>query len=193
VNGGPKVPTVLAYTDFTGTNGQSLTAVPLSTGQTWTINAGSWTILGNQATHTNTKLANAWISAGTTSAAVQVNLTFGATSRRAGVTLLGDSTSYLYAVVDNNNGGQVQLYKHAGTTDTLLASVINFGQPASGVLRVEAFTNTINVYFSGTLLFSYTLTPAEVTQFKSATHVRYGIIADQDPQTTFDAFTVEGP
>jgi hypothetical protein len=191
--GSPSVPTPLAYTDFTGTDGQSITAVPLSTGQTWTINAGNWTIQGNEATHNNTPMANAWVPVGTTSAAVQATLSFPATARRAGVTLLGDATSYLYAVVDNGNGGQVLLYKRVGTTSTLLGSKIGVGLPATAVLRVEAFTNTINVYFAGTLVITYTLTPAEVTQFKAATHVRYGIIADSDPQTNFSDFLVEGP
>jgi hypothetical protein len=193
LTGTPPVPTVYAATDFTGTDGQSITAVPLATGQTWTINAGNWTIQGNEATHNNTPMASAWVSAGTTSAAVQVTLDFPATARRGGVTLLGDATSFLYAVVDNGNGGQVLLYKRVGTTSTLLGSLIGIGLPSTGVLRVEAFTNTINVYFAGTLVISYTLTPAEVTQFKAATHTRFGIIADSDPQTAFNDFMVTGP
>jgi hypothetical protein len=191
--GSPTVPTVYAATDFTGTDGQSITAVPLATGQTWTINGGNWTIMGNEATHNNTPMANASVSAGTTSAAVQVTLDFPATARRAGVTLLGDATSFLYAVVDNGNGGQVLLYKRVGSTSTLLGSLTGVGLPQTAVLRVEAFTNTINVYFAGTLVISYTLNSAEVTQFKAATHVRFGIIADSDPQTNFNDFIVTGP
>jgi hypothetical protein len=191
--GGPSVPNALAYTDFSGTDGQNITSVPLATGQTWTVGAGNWSVSGNEATHNNTPMANAWVSVGTTSAAVQVNLDFPATARRAGVTLLGDATSFLYAVIDNGNGGQVLLYKRVGTTSTLLGSATNVGLPSTAVLRVEAFTNTINVYFSGTLVISYTLTSAEVTQFKSSTHVRYGIIADSDPQTNFNDFEVDGP
>ncbi len=193
VAGAPTVPTVLAWTDFSGPDGQSLASTPLSTGQSWTINAGNWTLNRNKATHNNTSMANAWVSAGTTSAAVQATLDFGATSRRAGVTLLGDATSYLYAVVDNGNNGQVLLYKRVGGTSTLLGSATNVGLPVTAVLRVEAFTNTIKVYFNGTLVITYTLTAPEVTQFKGATHVRYGIIADSDPQTDFDEFLVEGP
>jgi hypothetical protein len=191
ITGGPVVPNAIAYTDFTGTTGQSITTKPLDTGQNWTIDVGPWTFNGNEAVHTNTTFADAWINAGTTSAAVQVTLDFGATKRRAGVTLLGDATSFLYVVVDNNDG--VDLYKRVSGTDTLLANNANVGTPTSAVLRVEAFTNTIDVYYAGSLVISYPLTAAEISLFKSPTHVRYGIVADRDPQTNFDLFEVDGP
>jgi hypothetical protein len=193
LTGSPTVPTVYAATSFTGTNGQSITAVPLATGQKWTINAGTWTITTNRAAASNTPLANASVSTGTHSAAVQVNLIFTSTSRRAGVTLLDNGTDRLYAVVSQQTGGRVQLYKQVGGASTLLASANSLGTPASAVLRVEAFSTTINVYFAGTLVITDNLTPTEVTQFKAAGNVRYGLMADGDSNTLFDDFLVTGP
>jgi hypothetical protein len=193
VTGGPTVPTVYAATDFTGTSGPSITTVPLPTGQTWTINAGTWTISNNEAAVSNTALANAWVSAGTNSAAVQVNLIFTQTSRRSGVTLLDNGTNRLYAVVSQQTGGRVQLYKQVGGTTTLLAAANGLGTPASAILRVEAFSSTINVYFAGALVITYVLNPTEVGQFEGPTNVRYGLMADGDSNTLFDDFLVTGP
>jgi hypothetical protein len=191
VSGAPTVPTVYAWTNFTAANNTDLNGLALPSGQNWTVHIGTWRINANQAATTaSTALSNASVSVGTTSAAVQANLTFGATARRAGLTFLDDGTNGMYVVVSNQNGGQIQMYKYQGGA-TLLATATGIGTPASATLRVEAFTNTINVYFGGTLVLTYTLTPAEATLFKGAAHVRFGIIADSDTNTTFDDYRVE--
>jgi hypothetical protein len=187
----PTAPTVYAWTAFTAANNTDLNGLALPSGQTWTVHIGTWRINTNQAATTvSTALSNASVAVGTVNAAVQITMIFGATARRAGVTFLDDGTNGMYVVYSNQNGGQLQMYKYQGGA-TLLATTTNVGTPASATLRVETFTNTINVYFAGTLVMTYTLTAAEATLFKAAAHDRFGIIADSDTNTKFDDYRVE--
>ncbi len=189
VPGTSGAPAVLAWTDFTGTTGTTLNGRALNHGGTWAADIGTWTIQANTAAASNTAIANLVVSAGTNSASVLTTLITGATAR-AGVLALDNSANALYALYSKGSGGTIQLYKYT-TGATLLATATGVGTPTSGIIKLDATTSTIKISWNGTVVLSYALTAAEVATFKTATNLRYGIIADSDSVTRFDDFHVD--
>jgi len=179
-------PTVLAWTNFTGTTGTNLNGHALNAGGTWTADLGTWTIQTNTAGASNTALANIDLNVGTQNAAAVATLTIGATAN-SGLVVNDNGTVALYALYSKAAGGTLTLYKYSGGA-TVLGTATGVGTAATGTLKVDSTTTTIKVSWNGTVLISYPLTPAEVTTFHGATNNRFGLIADGDSVTRFDDF-----
>jgi hypothetical protein len=187
-------PPVLRWSDFTGTAGTNLSGSSLVAPQlgTWQAQAGTWTrVAPGRAQSSRTNMAYLTTSANTVAASVEATLTFAGNPRSAGVVLNADATTALFVLVNQRAGGTVQLAS-GPTPLTVLASATGIGTPAVMKIRADATTTTIRVSLNGTVALTYTLTPAQVTAFRSATHAGFGLVADSDATTTFDDFHHDG-
>jgi hypothetical protein len=182
-------PTVLAWSNFTGTTGTNLSGRALNAGGSWIVDIGTWTIQANTAAASNTAIANMGVGVGTQNASVLATLTIGA-SANAGVLANDNGSAALYALYSRTAGGTIRLYKYSGGATTL-ATVTGVGTPTSGTLKLDSTTTTIKVSWNGTQVISYVLTAAEATTFHAAGNNRFGLIADSDSVTRFDDFHVD--
>jgi hypothetical protein len=193
LNAGPGTPNVHRWTSFTASNGTNLNGAALNPSGTWTVDAGTWTVNANRAAVTSTANARIRTDAPGPNAAVETVLTFPIATRRAGVILNGSGANYLAVEWRNPTAttGQIRLRRFAPTASTL--ATVTVPLPATARLRVESFSNTIQVFVDGTLVLSHTLSAANVTLFKSATATRFGLYASSDANTRFDDFHVDIP
>lgn len=190
---GPGTPTVARWTPFTAANGSNLNGAALNPSGTWTIGSGTWTVDTNRAATSATANARIRTTAPSQYAAVETRLTFPGANRRAGVLLNGSGANYLAVEWRNPTAttGQIRIRRFAPTASTLAS--VTVGLPAAATLRVETFTNSINVYADGTLVLSHTLSAANVAIFKTASSTLFGLYASADATTRFDDFHVDTP
>jgi hypothetical protein len=198
-------PAVVAWEAFTGTNGSNLNGTTTDGGgKTWSINptGGAWTVQSNQAksTSANTSLV---IDAGAFSdSAVATVYRNGATTFDAGLTVNRNSggTQFLTAEWTSTSNGSLELWKYNGGTWTLLASVTNLypsgigTAPASIVLKLTTSpTGVLTAYVNGTSTVTATLSAADQTTYKNATHQLFGLYQWTSDGLTFDDFHLDNP
>lgn len=188
--GGTTVPTVVAWTPFTGANGTSLPGQTLNGTGTWASDSGTWTISSNRAGTTSAGLGNLDIHAGTQNATVVVTLIIGASANAGVVALRNNSNVALFATYSLASGGTIQLNKFNGSTSNL-STVTGVGTPSTAEFKLDATTNTIKISFNGTQVMSYALSAGDITALKAAANDRFGIFADNDAVTRFDDFHVD--
>jgi hypothetical protein len=159
---------VYASDSFTGTTGTNLNARALLVGSTWSAIAGTWTI-NSSGQAENVAVSFGRLVTPTSHADIRAIVTdfdSGAGSRASGIVFRSDATAatFLYVYGVNAGGQQFRLAKYAAGASTDLASVtVSFTNPAT--LQVEANGAVVKVYYSGTLLITYTLTTAEQTTY----------------------------
>jgi hypothetical protein len=109
---------------------------------------------------------------------------------RGGVAFNVSGTSGLYATYRRFSGGTVDLTSRSGNTTTSLGSISSVGSFTSATLRVVVGSSTIEVYLNGDLMLTHTLTPAQVSTFKSNTG--WGLATVNNTGTRFDNWKVLG-
>ena len=175
------VPAVVAWENFDGADGTNLNGTTTDGGaKTWAVNpaGGNWTILTNAArsTSANTSLV---IDGGSPNGSAVVTLNRnGATTFDAGLTINRNAagTQFLTAEWTNASNGSLQLWSFNGGW-TNLASVTNLypggigTAPASITLTLTSSSaNVVTAFINGTSVVSTTLSAANITTFKNATH-----------------------
>jgi hypothetical protein len=193
----PSTRVLLAYATFTGVNNTIIsTGTPLDFGGTWTVHAGTWRISGNRA-RTSTITANASMTVNTGNVNVVVfdtlTVTTSATTRKAGLVLhRTGGGAFLYVLYENAGGGTVKLYESNGGITTL-ATGSGVGNIATVALEVHSTaSNQVIVKANGTTYFTYNLTPAQITTYKTgAAGSLQGVISNSDNSTRHDNFRVE--
>ena len=174
-------PAVVAWENFNGADGTNINGTTTDDGaKTWAVNptGGSWTILTNAArsTSANTSLV---IDGGSANGSAVVTLNRnGATTFDAGLTINRNAagTQFLTAEWTSNSSGSVELWSFNGGW-TNLASVTNLypggigTAPASITLTLTSSSaNVVTAFINGTSVVSTTLSAANITTFKNATH-----------------------
>jgi hypothetical protein len=191
VAGSPNAPTVHAADQFNRVNTSSLGRAVV--GGNWTATTGTWTIAANKARTTAATNANTTLnSASIVNGQLEADLTVGSTAE-AGLTFLGDGMSNM-----------ALLYKKApGTSQVRLYSLLEFGALPPGPLPAPVATfdvgstnaaavkvlingNVIDVWWNGTPIITYGLSPAEVAALKDAGSSRIGFWAESDAVSRFD-------
>lgn len=193
-------PSVVAYDNFTGTNGTAIKNTTTDDGGfTWTVNAGTWTVQSNKARDTSVSngflIFNSGLSNGSVEAKISRN---GNNSWDTYVIFNADSTYGTGLLADwwSGNSGSIELYKQTSAGSFIsVAGVTNLYPgtiPASVTLRMESPSSSIiKIYLDGVLQFSYTLTSGEQTAYKNASHHYAGIGAHFDGTSSFDNFHLD--
>ncbi len=194
-------PTVLSWENFDGPDGTNISGTSPDWGPgTWRSIGGVWRIQGNQADSTSVSLGSINIhNPGLLDAATEVTLDrFGSTTFDAGILFNDNDYSVLILRYQSATNGTLALYGWNGGY-SLLASVPNLypagiaTAPATVTVRARASGATVEAFLDGILLFTYTLTPAEQSVYKSAGHDGYGLWTEFDTTTKFDNFHVDTP
>lgn len=194
-------PTVLTWENFDGTNGTNISGTSPDWGPgTWRSIGGTWRIQGNQADSTSVSLGSINVHvAGITDAATEVTVDrFGSTNFDAGILFNDNNYSVLVLRYRSVSNGTLALYSWNGSY-ALLASVTNLypggiaTAPASVTLRVRASGSAVEAFIDGASQFTYTLSAAEQSIFKSSTHTGYGMWTEFDTTSKFDNFHVDTP
>lgn len=179
------VPTVVAWENFNGVDGTNLNGTTTDGGaKTWAVNptGGTWTIQSNAArsTSANTSLV---IDGGSANGSGVVTLVRnGATTFDMGLTINRDAagTQFLTAEWTNASNGSLQLWSF-NSSWTALASVTNLypggiaTAPASITLTLTSSSaNVLTAFINGVSVVNATLSAANITTFKNATHQLVG-------------------
>lgn len=192
-------PSVLAYDNFTGSNGSALlNTITDDGGHTWTASSGTWTVQSNQAQSTSVALGYLMFNGNSANGSVEATINrHGNNSWQTFLIFNADATTADALTVAwwSSNGGGLELYKDVAGTFTRLAGVTGLYPstiPASAVVRLESTSSSIiNLYLDGVLRATYTLTAGEQTTFKNSTHKYVGIGTTNDAISTFDNFHVD--
>ncbi len=194
-------PTVLTWENFDGPNGTNISGTNPDWGPgVWRSLGGTWRIQGNQADSTSSGLGSINVhSPGLVDAAVEITLDrFGSTTFDAGLLFNDNDYSVLILRYQSAGNGTLALYNWNGGY-TLMSSISNLypggiaTAPATVTLRARSNGAQVDSFIDGVLAFSYTLTPAEQTIYKSPTHDGYGMWAEFDTTTKFDDFHIDTP
>ena len=201
---GPGAPAVVAWENFDGVTGTNLNGTTTDGGaKTWSVNpaGGSWTIQTNAAKSTskNTSLV---IDAGAFSdSAVVTVFRNSATTFDAGLTVNRNAagTELLTAEWTSNSNGSLELWKYNGSW-TSLAAVTNLypggiaTAPASITLKfTTSSTNVLTAHINGTSTVTATLSAADVTTYKNATHQLFGLYQRTSNGISWDDFHLDNP
>jgi hypothetical protein len=200
----PGAPVVVAYEAFTGSNGTNLSGTSTDGGgKTWSVNpsGGSWTIQSNTARSTSASTSLV-IDAGANSDSVVATVyRNGATTFDAGLTVNRNSTGSQFLTVEWTNAanGTLQLRKY-NSGFTTLASATNLypggigTAPSSIVLKLTTSSaGVLTAYINGTSTVTYTLTAAEQTTYKNATHQLFGLYQSTSNGIGWDDFHLDNP
>ncbi len=194
-------PTVLTWENFDGPNGTLISGTNPDWGPgIWRSLGGTWRIRGNQADTTSSSLGSINVhNPGLVDAAVEITLDrFGSTTFDAGLLFNDNNYSVLILRYQSTANGTLALYSWNGGY-SLLSSVTNLypggigTAPATVTLRARTSGAQIDAFLDGALQFSYTLSTAEQTIYKSSNHDGYGMWAEFDTTTKFDNFHVDTP
>ena len=197
-------PAVVAWENFTGADGTNLSGTVTDGGsKTWSVNpSGTWTISANAAvtTSANTSLV---IDAGASSdSAVATIFRNGATTFDAGLTVNRNAagTQFLTAEWTSTSNGSLELWKFTGGAWTNVAVTTNLypggigTAPASITLKLTSSSaNVLTAYINGVSTVTYTLTAAEITIYKNATHQLFGLYQWTSNGFTWDDFHLDNP
>jgi hypothetical protein len=192
-------PTVIAYENFTGSNGTAISGTTTDGGGfTWNANLGTWTVQGNQARSTSASDGNILFNGTSSNGSVEAKISRnGNNSWDTYVIFNSDSTFSNCLLADwwHNASGSIDLYKGVAGSFVQIASVNGLYPstiPASAVIRLESpSTSIIKIYLDGVLKLTYTLSAAEQTALKNSTHRYAGFGANSDAISTFDNFHVD--
>ena len=194
-------PTVLTWENFDGPNGTNISGTNPDWGPgVWRSLGGTWRIQGNQADSTSSSLGSINVhTPGLVDAAVEITLDrFGSTTFDAGLLFNDNDYSVLILRYQSAANGTLALYNWNGGY-TLMSSISNLypggiaTAPATVTLRARSNGAQVDSFIDGVLAFSYTLSPAEQTIYKSPTHDGYGMWAEFDTTTKFDDFHIDTP
>ncbi len=188
--------TVVAWENFDGVNGTNLNGTTTDGGgKVWTRFGGQWSIQSNRARSTSAPTSGLVINSGLINGSVEATITASGTYD-SGVIFNSNSSgsNHLVATLISSGGGSIELWKRVSNTYTRLATVGGFGNPTNVRVRIETTATTVRVYRAGVLQITRTLTAAEQTTFKNATHTFAGV-ADYDGNatSTFENFHVDSP
>jgi hypothetical protein len=189
-------PTVVAYENFTGSNGTNLDNTSTDGGGlTWLADNATWTIQSNSARSGNAVDSVLVVNGSSNDGAVEATIyRNGGTTFDAGLIVNGDSitNNMLYVEWRYQSNGELRLSKKVSDSPTTLGSVTALypggpsTAPASIVLRLVSTSTTVTVYLDGVLMISHSLSGAETTLFKNSTHRWVGLTAVSDTTSTFD-------
>jgi len=203
VAGTTGAPAVLAWENFTGTNGTNLGGTTTDGGaKTWAVNVsgGTWQINANRARST-TANSSLVINGGTWNATVVATVARnGATTFDAGFTLDRNASGAQFLACEwtSASNGSMELWKYDGAW-TLLASATNLypggiaTAPASVNLSCGTAAATVSASINGTVVTSATLTAAEQTTFKNSTHQLFGPYQYTSNGITWDDLHLDSP
>ena len=179
------VPSVVAWENFNGVDGTNLNATTTDGGaKTWAVNpaGGSWTLLTNAARSTSAN-SSLVIDGGSANGSGVVTLNRnGAAVFDAGLTINRNAagTQFITAEWTSNSSGSMGLWSFNGGW-TSLGSVTNLypggigTAPASITLTLTSSSaNVITAFINGVSAVSVTLSAANITTFKNATHQLVG-------------------
>jgi hypothetical protein len=197
-------PTVVAWENFNGTNGTNLSGTTTDGGaKTWSVSrAGTWTIQGNQArtTSADTSLV---IDGGSDDRTIGGTIfRNGATTFDVGFTINRNAagTQFLTAEWTSTSNGSMELWKYNSGAWTLLTSVTNLypggigTAPASILLSLSSTAaNVLSASINGTAVVSTTLSAADQTTYKNATHQLLGPYQWTSNGLTWDDVHVDNP
>lgn len=197
-------PTVVAWENFNGVNGTNLNGSVTDGGaKTWAVNpgGGSWTIQSNAARST-TANSSLVIDAGSANgSAVATIVRNGATTFDLGLTINRNAAGTQFLTVEwtNASNGSLQLWSFNGGW-TALASVTNLypggiaTAPASIVLTLTSSSaNVLTGFINGVSVVSHTLSAANITTFKNATHQLVGPYQWSSNGIGWDNFHLDSP
>ncbi len=192
-------PTVVAWEDFTGTDGTNLNGTPTNGGTPiWTAIRGTWRIIGNQADASTGDVALV-VDAGSPDRSVEATVRRGGTTFDIGVVanMNAAGTEFITVELTSAANGRLEMWRYNGGW-TLLASVAGLysgpatGWPASAVLRFESQPGGVmNVLLDGVPRLSHTLSAADQTVFKNTAHQRFGLYSYFDGVSRWDDFHVD--
>jgi hypothetical protein len=197
-------PAVVAWDNFNGTNGTNLNGTTTDGGgKTWSVNVagGSWTIQGNAARSSSSDTSLV-IDGGSSSRTITGTIfRNGATTFDAGFTINRNSagTQFLTAEWTSTSNGSLELWKYNNGW-SLLMSVTNLypsgigTAPASIVLSLASTTgNVLRAAINGTPVVSTTLSAADQSTYKNATHQLVGPYQYTVNGLTIDDVHVDNP
>ena len=176
---------MVAWENFNGVDGTNLNATTTDGGaKTWAVNpaGGSWTLLTNAARSTSAN-SSLVIDGGSPNGSGVVTLNRnGAAVFDAGLTINRNAagTQFITAEWTSNSSGSMELWSFNGGW-TSLGSVTNLypggigTAPASITLTLTSSSaNMITAFINGVSAVSVTLSAANITTFKNATHQLVG-------------------
>ncbi len=192
-------PTVVAWEDFTGTNGTNLNGTATNGGgPSWNAIRGTWQILGNQADASNGDVALV-VDGGSPDRAVEATVWRGGTTFDIGVVanMNAAGTQFITVELTSAANGRLEMWRFNGGW-TLLASVAGLytgpaaGWPASAVIRFESQPGGVmNVLLDGVPRLSHTLTVGDQAVFKNGAHQLFGLYSYFDGVSRWDDFHVD--
>lgn len=159
-------------------------------GEPWTVHTGTMVIGDGTASGASSGTSTATLN--TNLSNIDATLTLRTDQPRdSGLLLHANSagTSYFAVRVSHQQSGRVSIHKVVNGTSTQVAQAVQLGTPNEMLLRVTFFNGTYRVHYMGTQLYTYTMTPAELTAFGSNT--RHGMITVADDRSALDNFTVQ--
>lgn len=194
VTGTTGAPTVYIWDHFDRANGSIGSAV---VGGIWGQSVGTWTISGNVARCTNTATGNATITVpGVVDARVDVDMTFGTTAQ-AGLDFDDDGAGLNNMMVlyrKTATISQVRLHTWIGNVAfPAPVATANVASATSASVTVIAVGSSVQVFWNGGLVISYTLNATEVAALKDAGSNQFGLWAESDSTSRFNNFRVQSP
>ena len=189
-------PTVVAWENFNSTTGTNINGTTTDGGsKTWTAIKGTWKIAGNRAQATTTTDALLAVNLGLANGAIEATVYHGsATSWDAGFAVNANATGTQFLTTEwtSNGSGSLELWSFNAGTWTQLAQATNLypgglaTAPASIVLRLSAVGANLTASINGVPTVSATLSAANQTIYKNATHTYFGLYVYFDQLSTFD-------
>jgi len=185
-------PSAIALDDFTCSG--SLHGRTDSLGNVWSDHGGDWQCLGSGEVRARQRvpLGHATVDLGISNhvvvSAVLTSISNQADRSGGGVAFLSNGISHLYAIYERDRG-VITLGKREIALNTVIVTAA-VSDRATADIRVEVDQPEIRVLVDGVTVITHTMTAAETLLFGSNT--RFGLEADDDNQSRFDLFRVEG-
>jgi len=185
-------PSAIALDDFTCSG--SLHGRTDSLGNVWSDHGGDWQCLGSGEVRARQRLplSHATVDLGV-SDQVTISVFLSSISTQAGrsgpgIAFLSDGISHLFAIYERDTG-LITLGKREIALDTVIVATA-VSDRATADIRVVVAQPEIRVVVNGLTVITHTMTAAETLLFGANT--RFGLEADDDNQSRFDLFSVEG-
>jgi hypothetical protein len=198
-------PVVLAWENFTGSNGTSLGGTTTDGGsKAWSVNplGGLWAVLSNAALITSANSSLVIDAGGSSDSVVATIYRNSATTFDAGLTVNRNSggTQFLTVEWTNTSNGPVELWKYNSGSWTALATVTNLypggisTAPASITLKLTTSSaGVLTAYVNGVSTVTATLSAGDQTTYKNSTHQLFGLYQYTSNGLTFDNFHLDNP
>lgn len=200
-------PTVAAWENFNGTNGVNIAGTTTDGGaKVWSAPRCTWTVQSNRARSMSGDCPLI-INSGLVNSSSEVTIVRSGTTWDTGIIMNSNTaaTQFLTLEYTSASNGSLELWRFNGGW-TQLGGVTNLHPggvgtaPASVVLRLAspgpvspATTSVLTASLNGTPRFNVTLSAANQTTFKNATHMSVGVYTFNDPVSTLDDFHVDTP